>query len=381
MNKFKKKLTVASPYFSNTDINYVQSKIKEILKGKLSTGPYTNKFEKKFAKFVGCKYAVFLNTCTSALEISIQSLNLKKNDEVIVPVQSFIADGTCVTNVNAKVVFAEIDEKNFCINIDELKKKTTKRTKALILVYFGGYIPQDLKKIRSFCNKKKIKLIEDCAHSIGGSVGNLKLGSVGYSGCYSFFSTKTITTGEGGMLTTNNKYLYNFALSMRERGRDWTRKKELYVYEGRNCRVPEINAILGLSQLSNITRFIEHRNKLVDMYDKALNNSKYVLTLKKQKKFNYSIWKHVTIIKDPKISRIKLQKYLIKNYNIYINWAYDPPLHLQPYFMKKYKIKKGFLKKTENIMSKHFHLPLHPLISTKDAKYIINSLLNSLKKI
>ncbi len=381
MEKFKKKFTVASPYFSDLDIKFIQSKIKSILKGKLSTGPYTKEFEKKFANFVGSKYAVFLNTCTSALEISIQSLKLKKNDEVIVPVQSFIADGTCVTNVNAKVIFAEVDENNFCINLDEIKSKTTKNTKAVILVYFGGYSPEDLKQIKSYCVKKNIKLIEDCAHSIGGSVHNLKLGSVGYSGCYSFFSTKTITTGEGGMLTTNDRYLYDFALSMRERGRDWRKKKELYVHEGRNCRVPEISAILGLSQLSNLKKFIKHRNKIVDIYDRALLNNQYVKTLKKNKNSKYSIWKHVSIIKNQKISRIKLQKYLIKNYNIFINWAYDPPLHLQPFFIKKYKIKKGFLEKTENLMSKHFHLPLHPLINVKDAKFIVKSLIKSLKEI
>lgn len=381
MEKFKKKFTVASPYFSDLDIKFIQSKIKSILKGKLSTGPYTKEFERKFANFVGSKYAVFLNTCTSALEISIQSLKLKKNDEVIVPVQSFIADGTCVTNVNAKVIFAEVDENNFCINLDEIKSKTTKNTKAVILVYFGGYSPEDLKQIKSYCVKKNIKLIEDCAHSIGGSVHNLKLGSVGYSGCYSFFSTKTITTGEGGMLTTNDRYLYDFALSMRERGRDWRKKKELYVHEGRNCRVPEISAILGLSQLSNLKKFIKHRNKIVDIYDRALLNNQYVKTLKKNKNSKYSIWKHVSIIKNQKISRIKLQKYLIKNYNIFINWAYDPPLHLQPFFIKKYKIKKGFLEKTENLMSKHFHLPLHPLINVKDAKFIVKSLIKSLKEI
>lgn len=375
---FKKKYTVASPYFSDRDINFIKSKIKDILKGRLSTGPYTQDFEKKFAKFIGCKYAVFLNTCTSALEISIKSLNLKKNDEVIVPVQSFIADGTCVSSVNAKIIFAEIDKKNFCINLEEIKRLTTKKTKAIILVYFGGYIPNDLDKIKSYCLKKKIKIIEDCAHSIGGSTKKLNLGNIGYSGCYSFFSTKTITTGEGGMLTTNNKSLYRFALSMRERGRDWSKKKELYYHEGRNCRVPEISAVIGLNQLSNLNKFIKHRNKIIDIYDKGLKDNPHLETLKKNKDYNYSIWKHVTLIKNKKISRIKLQKYLINKYNIYINWAYDPPLHLQPYFKKKYNIKSGYLKKTELLMSKHFHLPLHHSISINDAKYILNCLKKSL---
>ena len=148
---------VASPYFSNTEKKRIIQNTQKVLEGRLSTGPYTKKFEKKFAKFIGCKFAVFLNSCTSALEIAVKSLNLNSSDEVIVPCETFIATGMAVTSQGAKVVFANINPETFCIDLDEIKKKRTKKTKALMLVHFGGYMPNDLKGIVSYCKKIKLK--------------------------------------------------------------------------------------------------------------------------------------------------------------------------------------------------------------------------------
>ena len=151
----KKIFQVAQPFFSRNDIFWIQDKVRDILIGKLSTGPLVNKFEKKFAKFIGTKYAVFLNSCTSALEIAVKNLNLKKNDEVIVPAQTFIATGMAVTLQGAKVVFSEINTETFCLDLNEIKKRVTKNTKALMLVYFAGYMPEDTIEIRRYCKKKK----------------------------------------------------------------------------------------------------------------------------------------------------------------------------------------------------------------------------------
>ena len=155
----KKIYRVAGPYFSKKDINWILNQTKKVLKGRLSTGPITLKFEKKFAKFIGSKYAVFLNTCTSALEIAVKSLNLKKNDEVIVPCETFIATGMSVSSQEGKVIFAEINKNTFCLDLNEIKKRVTKKTRALMLVYFGGYMPQDIDEIVRFCQKKKIKIV------------------------------------------------------------------------------------------------------------------------------------------------------------------------------------------------------------------------------
>ena len=164
IKKNKKIYNAASPFFSNKDINWILKKTKLVLKGRLSTGPYTEEFEKIFAKFIGVEYAVFLNTCTSALEIAVKSLNLKKGDEVIVPCETFVATGMAVTSQGGKVVFANVNKNTFCLDLKEIKKRATKRTRAIMLVHFGGYMPFDIIEIKKYCKKHKIIIIEDCAH-------------------------------------------------------------------------------------------------------------------------------------------------------------------------------------------------------------------------
>ena len=377
----KKKYYVAGPYFNNKDISWILKKTKGVLKGKLSTGPYTSKFEKVFASFIGVKYAVFLNTCTSALEIAVHSLNLKKGDEVIVPCETFIATGMAVTSQGGKVVFANINKKTFCLDLEEIKKRVTKKTKAVMMVHFGGYMPFDVHKIKKYCKKKKIILIEDCAHAIGSEMKGIKAGAIGDVGCFSFFATKTITTAEGGMFTTNNKKLYELALSLRERGRDWKKKGELYGIGWRSCRVPEISAVIGLSQFSNIRKIISHRNKICKIYNNEIKKNPYLVSLPIFKNSKLSIWKHITLLNHPKLDRLKISKILEKKYNIFINWAYDPPLHLQPVYKSKYLKQRTKYLVTENLMKKHFHLPLSMTISIKDAKNIIKTLMYEIDNI
>ncbi len=381
IKKNKKIYNVATPYFSNKDINWILSKTKSILKGKLSTGPYAEKFEKIFAKFIGVKYAVFLNTCTSALEIAVKSLNLKKNDEVIVPCETFIATGMAVTSQGGKVVFANVNKDTFCLDLNEIKKRITKKTKAVMLVHFGGYMPFDIVEIKRFCKKKNIIIIEDCAHAIGSRLKKMNAGAVGDVGCFSFFATKTITTAEGGMLTTNNKKIYDLALSLRERGRDWSKKGELYGIGWRSCRVPEFSALMGLSQFKNINKIITHRSKICKIYDAEIKKCPNLLSLPILKSSRLSIWKHITLLNNSKLNRSNIADILKKKHSISINWAYDPPLHLQPVYKTKYlKMRKQYLS-TENLMKKHFHLPLHMQISESDAKKIIKTVINEVNKI
>ena len=381
LNKKKKIYQVASPYFSSKDINWILKKTKKVLKEKLSTGPFCAKFEKKFARFIGVKYAVFVNNCTNALEIAVKSLNLKKYDEVIVPCETFIATGMAVTSQGGKVVFANINPSTFCLDLKEIIKRVTKKTRAVMLVHFGGYMPFDVSEIKKYCKQKKIAIIEDCAHALGSKMGKYMAGSIGSAGCFSFFPTKTISTGEGGMLTTDNEKIYKLALSLRERGRDWSKKGELYSIGWRSSRVPELCAELGLSQFSNIDKIISHRNQICKIYNKELEKSKLFSPLPIIKYSRLSIWKHITLINHSKITRSKIEKILKQKHRIIINWAYDPPLHLQPVYKKMYIHNTKSYKLSENLMKRHFHLPLHMQISTEDAKHIVKTLIEESEKI
>lgn len=372
---------VAMPYFSENDISWVKKKVGAVLKNRLSTGPVVREFEQKFAKFIGAKYAVCVNTCTSALEISLKAAGLKAGDEVIVPAETFIASGMAVTLNGGKVVFAEIDPKSFCLNLDEIKRRLTKRARGVILVHFAGNMSEDTLKIRKFCRQKGLFLIEDAAHAHGASISGEMAGSVGDTGCFSFFSTKIMTMGEGGMLTTNNKNIYRIALSLRERGQSLHSKKELYSFAWRSCRIPEISALLGLSQLSHLKKSIGIRNKIANEYNEALRDSQDFTVLETPENIINAYWKHITVIKNGRITRKKLKSILKDEYNIDINWAYDPPLHLQPVYRKLYKTRKGLLPVTEKVMKRHFHLPMHVGISVSDAKYIAESVLKAAESI
>ena len=365
---------VALPYFSKEDSEWIKSKIDNILYGRLSTGPFVEEFENKFSKFIGTKYAVALNSCTSALEISVNYLNLKENDEVIVPVQTFIATGTAVTSQGGKIIFAEINKDTFCIDLEEIKSKVTSKTRAIMLVHFAGYLAHDSIEIRNYCKKNNIFLIEDCAHAIGSKIKGIYAGEIGDVGCFSFFSTKTITTGEGGMLTTNNEDLYNFAKSLRERGRDWNHPTEIYDKSWRNCRVPEFSALLGINQLSHINEIIKHRDEITKIYDTYIKKSNQFTTLPRINNINLSLWKHITLINNGG-DREKLQKKLKDDFGIIINWAYSPALHLQPLYKKTLNNKLGMFPNSESLMERHFHLPLHMQITSEDAHFIGSSLL------
>jgi len=372
---------VAMPYFSEEDISWIQDKVGDVLRKKLSTGPYVKEFEEKFAARIGSKYAVFLNTCTTALEISAKYFDLKPEDEVIVPVETFIASGMAVTINGGKVVFAEIDPTTFNLSLEEVKKRTTDKTKGVVLVHFAGNMSPDTLAIKQYCKDKGLFLIEDCAHSPGAEIEGQMSGNIGDTGCFSFFSTKIMTTGEGGMLTTNSKDIYDYALAHRERGRTLRSDIEEYSFSWRSGRVPEISALLGLSQLSHLDEWVKFRNKIADVYETVLAKSNDVTTIKTPENVYNAYWKHISIIENKAIDRKELSAILKKDYGININWAYGPPLHLQPVYRNLCDTQEGDFPVSEEIMNRHFHLPMHVDLTLKDAEFIANSVLEVIEKI
>ena len=376
-----KQYHVAMPYFSDEDIAWIQEKVGKVLRGKLSTGPYVKEFEEKFAEAMGTKYAVCVNTCTTALEISVRNFNIQEEDEVIVPVETFIASGMAVTLNGGKVVFAEIDPNTFNLSLAEIKKRKTNKTKGVMLVHFGGYMSPDTLDIQKYCRDNGLFLIEDCAHAIGSSIGGEKAGSIGDTGCFSFFSTKIMTTGEGGMLTTNSKEIYNFAIALRERGRSMDDPSEIYAYSWRSGRVPEITALLGLSQLSHLDDWLELRNQIAGEYNTTFKDSTDLDTIRDPENVFNAYWKHITVIQNKDIDRVELARILKQDYGVHINWAYGPALHLQPVYRDMYGIKDGYLPVTEEVMNRHFHLPMQVTITVDDAKFIANSVLEAVENI
>lgn len=376
MNIYKKKISMAEPTFSSSEIKLINFQIKKSINNSLSMGPNVKLFQDRFAKKIGAKYAIATNSCTSALEIALQSV-CKLNDEVLIPGQTFIASAMAAHLSNLKIKFVEIDQNDFCIDFLDLKKKISKKTKAIILVNMGGNISNNLDKIKKLCNQKKIYIIEDAAHSLGAKYLNKNSGTLGDIGCFSFYPTKIITTGEGGMLTTNNKKIASFAKSLQLRGRDLKNKNEQYVYPGRNVRMPEISAILGLIQLNKLDSFLKKRRKIASVYLKGFKNNNKIKIALPKKLSQTSCWK-IPIILNQNIKRDSILEKLNK-LGIMADKAYFPPVHQQPIIKKILKIKKNHLPKTENLSKFHICLPCHQNMSVADAKYVVQTLNKLLK--
>ena len=362
----------AFPYFPEEDIDNILVEVREILIGNkmLTMGDYVKQFEEDFARYCGTKYAIATNSCTSALEISLASLNLKPDDEVIVPVQTFIATGSAVLKAGANIVFCDVDE-DFLLDFESLQKVITNKTKAVILVHFAGLISPDILKIKEFLDKHNIKLIEDSAHAHGAMMNGKKSGSFGDFGCFSFYSTKIMTTGEGGMITTDSLEFYEKCASLRSRGMDINYKGELFVNLGSNHRVTEIQGLLGCFQLKRLEYFVAHRNEIAKIYITSLQSliDKGVIRIQhpSSDEHRHAYWRFLVFI-NKKYNRDCVKKKM-NDRGIRVDAPYFPLLHQQPLFNYN-----QHLSKAEELNELHLSLPIHMKISVEDAKYIANQL-------
>tara|TARA_B100000767_G_C19747383_1_gene529176 strand:- start:627 stop:1799 length:1173 start_codon:yes stop_codon:yes gene_type:complete len=251
------------------------SKVGRILSsGKINyiDGPYGKKFEKEFSKFVGNRYSIAICNGTAALEVAIKSLKLAKNSEIIVPSRSFFASAACIVNTGHIPIFADVDLLTQNISLDDIKKKISKRTKAIICVHLAG-LPCNMHDIKKLANKNKIKIIEDCSQAHGASIDNMQVGSFGDVSTWSFCNDKIISTlGEGGMISTNKKIIYDFCKTYINHGSVLQNNKnsEKFIYNkdyfGTNLRITEIQSIAGLEQLKDLRKVQIKRERMSKDY-------------------------------------------------------------------------------------------------------------------
>jgi perosamine synthetase len=376
------KFAMASPYFPPDDVEEILVQFREILEGRdlLAMGKHVQAFEKKFGNMVGAKYALATPSCTSALEMCLKAFGIGPQDEVVIPVQTFIATGSCVVRNGAKVVFCETDE-NFLIDFEDLKRRISSRTKAVIIVHFAGLIHPQIKEIYQYLKERHIYLIEDAAHAVGAKAGGLFAGNLSDAACFSFFSTKIMTTGEGGMITTKDEKLYLMCSSFRNRGADVWNDPNVFSELGANHRVTEIQGILGLFQLKRLEEFIGRRNRVAEIYKDVLVRLEKRGDLRFQKipaGFRHSFWRFSVFVQKENVDLSELQKRMAIS-GIPIDFPYTPLLHLQPVFRKLNNHSAGSFQKTEVLASRHFCLPMHALLTDKGAEIIAGSLQKELE--
>ena len=350
----RKDIPIARPMMSEEGIEAV----KEVLNsGMLSQGPKVEEFEEEFAEYTGVEYAVATNSGTSALHTALASLEIRKGDEVITPTFSFVSTASCVLMQGAKPVFCDIDEKTYNINPDEIEKRINHRTKAVIVVHLYGQ-PCDMRRVMEICEDHNLALIEDTCQAHGAEYERQKVGSFGV-GCFSFYPTKNMTTGEGGMITTNNDKVAKMARMIRDHGQ---KERYLHAMLGYNYRMTDIAAAIGLAQLKRLDRFNEQRINNAMYYNGKLGNESI------QKPFIAENVKHVFHQYTIKVKeRNRFIAYLKANgvgYGIY----YQIPIHKQPIFSEYNKLK---LPEAEHACEEVVSIPVHPALGKEELGYVV----------
>jgi len=374
-----KTIPPVKPYFPPEDIRQIKNDIEKILQsGMLTMHTYTEEFEKRFASLCKVKYAIALNSGTSALEIALRIMKLKTGDEVLVPTNTFTSTAATVLFAEGKVTFADIDPETLCINAENVQEYMTQKTKGIIVVHVGGLICPDIEAIKETCEDHKLFLIEDAAHAQGSTINGKPAGSLSDIGCFSFYPTKVMTTGEGGMIATNDDQTDKEARILRDQGKE-NFHSSIIIRLGYNWRLPEINAAIGIVQLKRLPEIIDKRRKIAQYYDKKLRQFSEIKPLKVPPNILNNYYKHVAFL-EPEINRDKLKQDLREKGVQCGGEVYWPPLHLQPAYQKLLGTKEGDYPASEDACRRMLCLPIHSWMTIEDAEYVIEMLSASLSE-
>ena len=374
----KKKLKLSNKFIPvNTPKIFKQEKLNvmDCLKsGWISSqGKYVDLFEKKFSKYNNRLYGVAVSNGTAALEIALKSLNLKKNDEVIIPTFTIISSILCIIKLGLKPILVDSDLNNWNMSVEETIKKINNKTKAIIITHIYGY-PVEMIKILKIAKKKKIKIIEDAAEMIGQNYMGKKCGSFGDLSTFSFYANKHITTGEGGMVLTNNKKLFIKLKSLRNLCFGSGDNRFNHDDIGYNYRLTNIQSAIGYGQLKNIKWIIKKKHYVGNMYYNLLKSNKNIIIQKPQNKYSKNIyWVFGLLLK--KHNKRYVMKKLLKH-GIETR-SFFKPMHMQTIIKKLNILKKDKYPISENLYKKGFYLP-SGLGTTKNQIHTIVKTLNKI---
>jgi len=369
----KIKFPAYEPWISDEDKKIVK---KTLTQSMLTLGPQLEKFENDFCKYSKAKYAVAVSNCTAALHLSLMALGIKKDDEVIIPDLTFVADANAILACNAKPVIVDINKENFFLSISNIKKNITKKTKAIIPVHIYGQVC-NIEEILDVAKDNNLKVIEDCAHAVGTFHKSKHVGTLGNTGCFSFYPTKNITTAEGGMVITNSEKIAEKVRQLRNHGMTKSLKSRYsseypWIFDikqpGYNYRLDEIRAALGITQLKRIKKINELRKKASSYYNKNLQNIPGIILpdMVNDKTHSYHLYT-IRVTKLYKLSRNQLFKKLKDNgIRTTVYWM---PIHKYTAYRKF--VKTSNILNTTKIYDEILALPLFPNISKKHQDAVI----------
>lgn len=360
-------------YFPLKDINQIKVYVEKILgSGILTLGENTQAFENEFKSFHQVKHSIAVSSGTSAIEITLRCIGIREGDEVIVPTNTFSATAAAVIFSRGKPVLTDVDPNTLCINAEEIEKHLTSKTKAVIVVHIAGLICPEMRAIDEICMDHHISLVEDAAHAHGSKLDDQFAGSFGDTGCFSLYPTKIITTGEGGMITTNSDEIATKARILRDQGKE-NFQSNIIVEIGYNWRMNEICAAIGLVQLRRLPEIIERRNKTARYYDHELSKINCIKPLKKPQDILHNYYKYVALL-DQGIDREKFKERLRARGVRCGGEVYWPPLHMQPIYQKLLGTGKGDFPLAEDICSRMVALPMYTQMTMEEAEYVVQNI-------
>lgn len=357
----------------------------------LTQGPAVESFERAVAEYCGARYAVAVSNGTAALHLAALAAGFGPGDEVLTSPITFVASANCIAYTGAKPVFADIDPQTYCVDPKQIIAKITHSSRAIIPVHFAGQ-PCDMVTISAIAKQNNLIVIEDAAHAIGASYEidgqYYKVGGCSHSDMtiFSFHPVKHITTGEGGIITTNSESLYQKLQLLRTHGitkdlSKLSRNDGPWYYEqhvlGFNYRITDFQCALGLSQLKRIDTIVNRRKEIVDIYNKAFNcHTKLIIPF--EANTVTSSW-HLYVLQFKQIVRLDVFNAL-REKGLGVNVHYIP-VHLQPYYFKHFNFKVGDYPKAESYYSQAITLPLYPTMKNEDVDYVINAVFEAIEEV
>lgn len=371
-------LVFGSPLIEQPEIDEVVSSLKS---GWLGTGPKVHRFEEMFKEYKGTKYAMALNSCTAALHLSMLAIGITPDDEVIVPSMTFAATANAVIHAGGKPVFADCKRDTMNIDPEDIERKITPKTKAIIPVHFAGRAC-DMEAIMDIARRHNLKVIEDCAHAIETLYYGKKAGTFGDLGCFSFYVTKNIVTGEGGMVITDNEDYANHIkiLALHGMSKDaWSRfsdegyKHYQVVYSGFKYNMMDIQAAIGIHQLPRIEKYWKRRQEIWDRYNEAFKDLPVFTpkSIESNTRHAYHLYTLLLDIDNLKITRDQFLDEMTKQ-NIGVGVHYIA-LHLHPYYQNTYGYKRGDFQNAEWISDRTVSLPLSAKLTDDDVEDVIKA--------